>query len=125
MNPTVSEEQDPTFQALPTPQSCRVINFEAAQVIILQSQPPHYVLVVKGQKSYFNMTVSLMPLVYIRQPEFWGIEVTGCLPELGVPAVTPYVVSLRLDGIIGTRGIEVIGADRSEKIDISGFPTAA
>lgn len=121
----MSEDQDSAFQALPTPQSCRVIDFDSAQLIVLETQPPRYVLVVSGQKPYFNMTVRLSPLVYIRQPEYWGIEVMGCLPGLGLPAVAPYVVSLELAGIIGTRGIEVIGANQSKKIDISGYPAAS
>ncbi len=114
----MSEEQDRAFQALPTPQSCRVIDFDSAQVITLPTQPPRYVLVVSGNKPYLNLEVSLTPLVYIRQPEYWGIEVVGCLPEVGLPAVVPYVVRRDLTGTVGTCGIEVIGASRSDKIDI-------
>lgn len=117
----MSEEQIRAFQALPTPQSCRVIDFESARVFTLRTKPPRHVLVVRGEKPYFNMQVSLVPLVYIQQPEYWGIEVVGCLPEVGLPAVTPYVVHLDLDSTMGTRGIEVIGASSSEKIDISGY----
>ena len=117
----MSAEQDPAFQALPTSQSCRVIDFDSAKVITLPTSPTRHVLVVSGQKPYLNMTVSLTPLVYIRQPEYWGIEVIGYLPELGLPAVAPYVATLELDGTIGTRGIEVIGANRSERIDVSGY----
>jgi hypothetical protein len=65
-----------------------------------------------------TMTVSLSPLVYIRQPEYWGIEVLGSLPGLGLPAVAPYTVSLPLGGIIGTIGIEVIGANKKKQIAI-------
>ena len=115
----MSEEQTHTFQALPTPQSYRVIDFDSARVITLRTQPPRHVLVVSGEKPYFNMEVSLSPLRYIRQPEYWGIEVVGRLPEIGLPAVAPYVVHHDLNGIIGTRGIEVIGGNRSEKIDIA------
>lgn len=117
----MDDEQVRAFQALPSPQSCRVIDFDSAQVVTLESLPPQHVLVVSGQKP-LNMEVSLSPLVYIRQPEYWGIEVVGCLPGLGLPAVTPYVVRLDLDGTIGTCGIEVIGASRSEKFDISSYP---
>ncbi len=116
----MNEEQARAFQALPTPQSCRVINFDSAQVVTLESLPPQYVLVVSGQKP-LNMEVSLTPLVYIRQPEYWGIEVIGCVRRLGLPVVVPYVVRLDLDGTIGTCGIEVIGANRSEKIDIPSY----
>jgi hypothetical protein len=117
----MNEEQVRAFHALPTPQSRRVIDFDSAQVVTLESLPPQHVLIVTGQKA-LNMEVSLSPLVYIRQPEYWGIEVVGCVPGLGLPAVAPYVVRLDLDGTIGTCGIEVIGASRSEKIDISSYP---
>lgn len=117
----MSEEQVRAFQALPTPQSCRVIDFDSARVVTLRTFPPRHVLVVSGEKPYFNMAVSLSPLVYIQQPEYWGVEVVGCLPEVGLPAIAPYVVSLELAGTIGTRGIEVIGASRSEKIDIATY----
>ncbi|MGH3821678.1 MAG: SSI family serine proteinase inhibitor [Pseudonocardiaceae bacterium] len=121
----MSEELDPTFQALPAPESCRLIDFDSAKVITLRTLPPRHVLVVSGQKPYFNMTVFLSPLVYIKQPEYWGIEVIGCLPGLGLPVVTPYVESLELAGTIGTRGIEVIGANRSEKIDVPSYSAAS
>lgn len=115
----MSDEQVRAFHALPTPQSCRVIDFEFAQVFTLPIVPPRHVLVVRGEKPYFNMQVNLIPLVYIQQPEYWSIEVVGRLPEVGLPAVAPYVVELDLDGTIGTSGIEVIGANRSKKIDIA------
>jgi Subtilisin inhibitor-like len=121
MELVMSAEQDPAFQALPTVQSCRVIDFDSAQVVTLEIQPPRHVLVVSGQKPYLNMNVSLSPLVYISQPEYWGIEVVGCLPGLGLPAVVPYVVSLDLNGTISTQGIEVIGASRSQRFDIPSY----
>lgn len=117
----MSEEQAHAFRALPTPQSCRVIDFNSAQVVTLESLPPQHVLIVTGQKP-LNMEVSLSPLVYIRRPEYWGIEVVGCVPGLGLPAVAPYAVRLDLDGTIGSCGIEVIGASRSEEIGISSYP---
>jgi hypothetical protein len=117
----MDEEQVHAFEALPTPQSSRIIDFDSARVITLRTQPPRHVLVVSGEKPYFNMEVALSPLVYIRQPEYWGIEVVGSLPEVGLPVVTPYTEHRELNGTIGTRGIEVIGASRSEKIDISSY----
>jgi hypothetical protein len=118
MEMSMTEEQVHALQALPTPQSCRLIDFDSARVVALQTCPPRRVLVVSGEKLYFNMNVFLFPLVYIQQPDYWGIEVVGCLPEVGLPALAPYVATLDLAGTIGTRGIEVIGASRSENIDV-------
>ena len=42
-----------------------------------------FILIVKGKKPYLNMRVLLAPLIYARQPEYWGIEVIGCLDRLG------------------------------------------
>jgi hypothetical protein len=114
----VNEQQLREYQGVPQSEACRLIDFEEAEVVTLESFPPQYVLVVSGMKPYRNMDVSLRPRTYIRQPEYWGIEVVGCLPGFGIPVLAPYTVSIRLAGIMGTEGIEVIGATSSEKITL-------
>jgi hypothetical protein len=115
---TESELQLREFEARPRPSSIRLIDFEEAEVrpgIVSGT----YILIVRGTKPYLNMEVDLTPLVYIRQPEFWGIEVIGRLPGgIGLPTTAPYTASLPLNGITGTKGVEVIGATRSEKISV-------
>lgn len=115
---TESQLQLCEFEALPHSSSCRLIDFREAEVRpgIVNGT---YILIVRGTKPYLNMEVTLIPLVYVRQPEYWGIEVTGCLPGgIGLPATEPYTATLALNGIIGTKGIEVIGATRSEEIPV-------
>lgn len=98
----------------------------------LESFPPQFILQVTGTKPFLNMEVQLEPLVFIQQPESWGIEVVGRLPGgIGLPALAPYDVTIPLSGITGTRGIEVIGASRSKEIRMPsvepeppGFPEA-
>jgi hypothetical protein len=105
------------FLNAPTSGSVRLIDFDHAEIhsgIV----PGAYFLVVSGTKPYLNMTVELSPLVYIRRPEYWGIEVIGSLPGIGLPATAPYTVSIPLDGILGTKGIEVIGANKRQKINV-------
>ncbi len=105
------------FQALPQAESCRTINFKDTDVrpgIVNDT----WFLIVSGIKPYVNMKVELIPVVYITQPEYWIIEVIGCLPGIGLPTEAPYTVSIPLDGITGTKGIEVKGGRKSEKIDI-------
>lgn len=117
----MNREQMEEYEVLPKAESHRLIDFDRAEVVALESFPPQFVLTVSGEKPYMNMEVSLEPLVYIRQPEYWGIEVVGHLPGgIGLPVVTPYTVSIPLSGIMGTKGVEVIGATRSEKIDVPG-----
>ncbi|MEH2226691.1 hypothetical protein [Nostoc sp.] len=103
------------FRALPKPESSRLIDFEEAEIrpgIVSGT----YVLVVRGTKPYLNLEVNLVPLVYVQQPEYWGVEVVGTLPGIGLPATAPYTVSLPVDGIRGKQGIEVIGANSSKQL---------
>lgn len=102
--------------ASPAAKSVRLINFTQAKVV--RVKPNHYVLVVAGTKPYLNMQVHLSPLIYIVQPDYWGIEVVGVLPGIGLPVVAPYQVHISLDGILGKKGIEVIGATKRKKINV-------
>jgi hypothetical protein len=113
-------------QGLPAAESCRLIDFERADLVSLMIYPPPPPnLVVSGRKPFANMTVSLNPLRYAQVPEYWGIEVVGCLPPIGQPAIVPYMVELSLAGISGTRGIEVIGAGHTERIELPSQEDAA
>jgi hypothetical protein len=111
------------FQDLPPAVSCRLIDFEDAGIAI--GFVSGLFLHVSGTKPYVNMEVRLIPLVYIAQPEYWGIEVVGCLPGVALPADSPYTVSAQIGGAVGTRGIEVIGAGRSMKFEITGSMDAS
>jgi hypothetical protein len=96
----------------------RIVAWRRFRVFPARTLPARHVLAVRGEKPYSNMEVKLNPLVYIRQPEYWGIEGVGCLPEVGLPVLADYVVKLEIDGTIGTRGIDVIAANRSEALAI-------
>ncbi|MFO1110324.1 MAG: hypothetical protein U1E61_14145 [Bradyrhizobium sp.] len=105
------------FQALPVTSVCRLIDFTNAEVrpgFITNT----YILIVSGAKPWLTMKVELHPLIYVRQPEYWGIEVVGCLSGIGLPAMTPYHVSMDISHVRGTKGIEVIGAHSRKQIDI-------
>ena len=105
---------------LGTAQSSRVISYETAEI------RPGFVndtwfLIVSGEAPCLNMSVNLVPLIYISCPEYWGIEVVGTLPGgFCLTAMKPYVVTIPLSGITGSRGIELIGANRQEKFDVTG-----
>ena len=103
----------------PAATSVKLINFTKAEV-----RPGFvnntWILIVSGTKPCVNMTVELKPLIYVQQPDYWGIEVVGSVPGFCLPATAPYTVSLPLDGIIGKKGIEVIGARKKKKIDVQG-----
>ena len=105
------------FLKTPTSTSVRLINFTRAEVRP-GFLPNTWILIVSGTKPYANMAVRLSPLIYVRQPEFWEIEVIGSLPGIGLPMIAPYTVALQLDSIIGTKGIEVVGASKRKRIRV-------
>jgi hypothetical protein len=112
------EQQLQDFRGSAQPKSCRLVDFERAEVRILESFPPRYLLVVSGTKPCLNMKVELVPLIYIQQPDYWAIEVVGSVPGgICLPALSPYSVDL-LDPPLGIKGIEVIGASSQERIEI-------
>jgi hypothetical protein len=101
----------------------RLVDFERADVITPMIEPPRPRLVVSGV-TVVPMRVSLVPLVYVSRPPYWGIQVVGSTgDETGPRPVhpitsVPYSVELELAGITGTEGVEVIGASRTERIAV-------
>src|ERR671912_2091684 len=90
----------PRFTDLPRADAYRRIDFERVEVRPGVAAGT-YILVVSGTAPYANMRVELVPLVYVRRPKYWGIEVVGSLPGgIGLPAEAPYTVSLPLDGFV-------------------------
>jgi hypothetical protein len=75
-------------------------------------------LTVTGKTGCSNTKVYLQPVIYVRKPEYWRIIVVGCRDNICLPAVSSYEVSINLEGIIGTKGIAVVGATTMKKIDI-------
>jgi len=110
-----------------SPGTCSTIDFETAQVVPIAttgSVPPavrvRYRLTVTGTKAASNVNVSLVPLVYVRQPAYWGIQVTGCASGVGLPVLTPYTVTFDFTGPMGTCGIAVVGRTTSKQFDLAG-----
>ncbi len=108
------------FAAQPQSESCRLIDYESYKVIpgIVNNT---FFLIVQGTKPCINMEVRLSPLFYVTCPEYWGIEVVGCLPGgICLPATGNYDEVIPLAGVTGYKGIELIGASKKERIEVSG-----
>jgi hypothetical protein len=104
-----------------TDEAQRLIDFDRADVITPMIYPPRPSLVVSGTLP-FPMDVTLVPLVYVSRPQWWGIQVVGSTeagphPTQPITAI-PYSVDLNLQGITGTEGVEVIGANKSERLAV-------
>ena len=100
----------------------RLIDFVRADVVTQMIYPPRPTLVVSGATN-IPVDVTLVPLVYVSQPRHWGIQVVGCTDDSGPRptqpiAAIPYSVQLDLAGVIGTEGVEVIGATMTEQIAV-------
>jgi hypothetical protein len=100
----------------------RLIDFDRADVVTPMIHPPRPSLVVSGVLP-FQMDVSLVPLVYVSRPQWWGIQVVGSTeagphPSQPISSI-PYSVDIELEGITGTEGVEVIGANRTERHPVS------
>jgi heat shock protein HslJ len=77
-------------------------------------------LTVTGTKPATNVYVGLRPVKHIAQPEYWMILVTGCSSGVGLPVVTPYTATYDFSWSMGSCGIEVVGATRSQRFDLAG-----
>lgn len=128
------EQQD----YLPEPPVGRLIDYDTATVVTQMIEPPRPVLVVSGEKPRPGMDVTLVPVTYIQQPAFWEIHVLGSPGFLDnapptatqlpadppvasqLPADSVYTVEIDLASCTGTIGVEVVGANRTERIVVPG-----
>jgi hypothetical protein len=112
---------------VPAAQSTGLVEFETAEVVSQMIYPPRPVLVVTGRKPHPSMTIELVPLVYIRQPEYWGIEVigSGAGPRGAAGVSVPYAVQLDLAPCTGTAGVEVVGANQSKQLPVASEDATA
>jgi len=105
-----------------------LIDFVRAEVVSPMIYPPQPRLTVAGVKGHPDEEVTLVPLMYVSQPSYYGIQVVATItadgPHVSQPiANVPYAVELDLAGICGTEGVEVIGETKTERIDVtSGEP---
>ena len=105
------------FEALPHSSTCRLIDFDKADVVPgFVSQT--FFLIAAGTKPWLTMRVALHPLIFIQRPEYWGIEVVACQEGIGLPQTAPYHVALDITHLLGSKGIEVIGASSKKQFNV-------
>ena len=113
----MTEDDVRALQALPAAKTCFRIDFEQIE-ITSGFVPDTFFLTVSGTKPWITMTVTLSPVIYTHQPEYWDIEVVGCQAGMGLPALGTYSETIDISHTRGTKGIRVVGATREEPRDI-------
>ena len=107
-------EQRGLFGSLPYACSCRRIDFDLVE-LRESAEPGGRLLLVSGITPWADLHVTLEPLVYTERPDFWVIEVVGRLTTSGLSGLVDYCAALRLGSIHGRKGIEIVGATKSER----------
>jgi heat shock protein HslJ len=77
---------------------------------------------ISGMKS--GPSPRLAPYAYTARPEHWRIAVESCSPPgVTYPGVmSPFITTLDLTGATGTKGIELVSGDRSQKLAVPPAP---
>jgi len=65
-------------------EGCRPIDFERSEVVKGPAPNTHF-LIVRGTKNWVTIDIRSIPLIYVRQPEYWEIGVWGCQEGVGLP----------------------------------------
>ena len=109
------------FTALPSPQTRRLIDFDQADIDVLETFPPQYVLRVRGTAPYPTMHVEISPLIYLRTLDqytttvglaFFQGQFVGKWPEMMAGAIVSLVPMITLFVIAQqyfVRGIAISG----------------
>jgi hypothetical protein len=102
-----------SFESLPCALACRRIDFDLIEV--REAAGGSRLLLVSGIKPWAYLRVTLEPMAYREMPDFWVIEVVGRLAASGLPVLVDHCVALPLESFRGRKGIEIVGATKSER----------
>jgi hypothetical protein len=95
-----------------------LVNWTSVEVVV-DFEPPNPSIIVSGTLP-FPMEVVLEPFPEtLREPEYWPTKVIGCHGAGSPEVITDYSVQVSLSHLpTGTKGIELIGKDQTQEIDI-------
>ena len=74
-------------------------------------------LTVWGKLPAASIRVQLMPVLYVRKPKHWEIQVVGCVPPVVPPVTGEFIETISITSFMGTKGIKIVGATRVEEWD--------
>ncbi len=93
--------------------TCSLIDFQHFEVVP-GLKPETWFLTVGGTLSSISIRASLCPVYYPAQPEYWEIEVIGCVPPIVLPVEGVFLETIPVTDTMGKKGIEVVGATKRE-----------
>jgi hypothetical protein len=96
--------------------TCQLMDFDAHQIVGGVAGGT-WLLIVEGEKPNQLVHVELRPMTYVVRPEYWEIEVLGCLAPETSDLRQRFQAKLDITAHLGTRGIVLIGGTVAEKID--------
>jgi hypothetical protein len=64
------------------------------------------------------MVVSFSPRIYIRQPDYWEIEVVGTQNGIGLPQTSPFIHAEDVSRSVGTKGVDVVGNNQTIRLPL-------
>jgi len=90
--------------------------------LVMDPEPPNPSLIVEGKLPHPMKKVVLEPFPELPVgPEYWPTKVVGYSAG-AADVIKPYSVQVPLSELaMGTKGIELVGKDQSENIDIPGI----
>jgi hypothetical protein len=121
---TPIESLDPSFESLPYAEACRRVDFDYVEIREASRSDRGRLLLVSGVKAWADLRVSLEPVPCRQMPDFRVIEVVGRLTASGLPALVDFCVALPLASLQGRKGIEIVGATKSERRVLSSLNDA-
>jgi hypothetical protein len=105
------------FSKLPPATTCRTLPYDTVQ-IVPGIVPGTWFATVRGSKPLKSMDVRVVPVAYVRQPEYWLMEVVGCYQSPTLQITGSYSVVADISTTRGKKGIEIRGANKSEKFEV-------
>jgi hypothetical protein len=90
--------------------------------LLMDFEPPNPSVIISGKTRYPMEKIALEPRPeVVAEPEYWPTEIVGYRKEFGPEVITPYSIQVPLSDLTrGTMGIELVGEDQAETIDIPG-----
>lgn len=98
-----------------------LVDFDTAVVAAGPTAGSHVLTVTgeTGSDGELSLGVRLVAAKkYLTQPEYAEIEVRWDRADAIFQVITPYTATAPLDGIRGSKGVEVVGESKSQKIDV-------